>query len=265
MISDTPQNLYHYTSIEALACILKYRSFRFTRLDCLNDPLEGKSQDLEYSENLIFCSSWSAQKRDAIPLWRMYSGFNGVRIKMPCNMFAIRGNIEGGDWGNGKINHAELQTEIVVPAIGILNGKRMLNKVSTILGPDPVSYVSESEASLRKTISQADSFNGTLEFINLSGIGLYKNDDWSYEKEWRFRLPYTVMFGPPQGISALNFCKAIQFEGTFLDVPLSQTAIDNIQVMLGPQCNNAHEIIVNSLLSQYSQNYTLTKSKIAIK
>lgn len=265
MIGGTPQYLHHYTSIESLACILKYQSFRFTRLDCLNDPLEGKSQDLEFSENLVFCSSWTAQARDTIPLWRMYSGFEGIRIKMPCNMFAIADGIEHGDWGSGIVNYSKLRSEIIANATGALNFKRILNKVSTILGPDSISYVPEKEASVSKTISNAISVNGTCEFVNLSAIGLYKNDDWAYEKEWRYRLPYDVMFGLPTGLSALNFCKAVQFEKAFLDVPLNNEAVNNIEVMLGPLCTDAHEIIVSSLLNEYASNPTLTKSKIAIK
>jgi len=42
-----PKYLYHYSSIEKLGNIIEHGTIRFTRLDVLNDPLEGLLDDME--------------------------------------------------------------------------------------------------------------------------------------------------------------------------------------------------------------------------
>lgn len=259
---NLPEYLYHYTSIHSLACIIQSKTIRFTKLSNLNDPQEGKTEDLKGSENLVFCSSWTAHKQDVIPLWKMYTDLEGVRIKMPSNMFNISGDI--GAWGEKKVNYAKLKNQINATAIGRINGQRFPNKVEHIFGPDEVVYDNNSSLKIVSTVFKAGE---NAELIDLTEVGIYKNEDWSYEKEWRFRIPYKIGFSPRFNppISASDFCRLVEFEDNHLDVPLRQDSINSIDVMLGPCCQNSHEIIVRSLLEKYSSNYSLEKSKILIK
>ena len=82
-----PAFLYHYTSVETLKLILQNEKIRFKRIDLLNDPLEGNLQNFKNFRKFVFSSSWTAEKRDAIPMWKMYSDLKGVRIRMPIDLF----------------------------------------------------------------------------------------------------------------------------------------------------------------------------------
>lgn len=263
--ADQPKYLYHYTSIYSLACILESAKIRFTKLSNLNDPLEGKSADLKGSEHLVFCSSWTAHKRDTIPLWKMYTDLEGVRIKAPINMFNTNAEVERGKWGKAEVNFSTLKNKIETVTIRGIDGRRFLKKQDKILGPDSVKYFDEKDKVSTNALSTYDSARGPGETINLAEVGIYKNDDWEYEKEWRFRLPFEVMFSPPEGIKASEFCKLIEFEDNYVDIPLKNNVIDGFEVMLGPLCQKSHEIIVRSLLEKYATNYRLYKSEIQIK
>lgn len=65
--------IHHYTSIENLALILKYKTLRFKRLDLLDDKLEGGDFSVYNPLKYIFSSCWSKSIKENIPLWNMYS------------------------------------------------------------------------------------------------------------------------------------------------------------------------------------------------
>lgn len=264
----TPKYLYHYTSIHSLAYILQTQKIRFTRLSDLNDPLEGGAHDLDGSEYLMFCSSWTAHDKDVIPLWKMYTDLQGVRIKLPSNMFDISSDIKRGSWGKSEINYADLTTDITATSVGRLGEHRIVNKIRQILGPDPIQYVKSNEDVFVEVTSKAVSpieLTGTTNLVNLSDVGLYKCSDWEYEKEWRFRLPFAIHFGAPQGMSAEDFCNVVRFENSYVDVPLNLDVLNGMEVMLGPLSQHSHEIIVQSLLDKYTTSSTLVRSKIMMR
>lgn len=79
------KQIYHYTTIETLALILKNHTIRFSRLD--------KVDDIEESElmsgptrvrlgNYIFASCWTRCEEESIAQWKIYAGYDGVRITM---------------------------------------------------------------------------------------------------------------------------------------------------------------------------------------
>ena len=267
---DIPEYLYHYTSLEALACILEYKTFRFTKLNNLNDPLEGKTRDLNASENLVYCTSWTAHKRDTIPLWKMYSGLDGVRLKMPNDMFT-NSKLESANYYNPpnhinkEVNKSDLMTTIQTSSTS-----KIIIKIDTVFGPDEVEYVdidNPIEIDVVTKTTRLES-QGVVEgcMINLSRVGLYKNDDWAYEKEWRYRLLWNPLFGPGYPIMTANqFCENFKFSEEYIDVQVKQSAIDNIEVILGPKHNASQKILLNALLEKYSANFKIQESSILIK
>lgn len=82
--------LYHYTSIESLALILKNHTIRFTSLDQMDDKQEKMSYDLKNGGQFCYISSWTSDSNESIPMWNMYSSIcAGARIKLPKNPFHI--------------------------------------------------------------------------------------------------------------------------------------------------------------------------------
>ncbi len=90
-ITEPPEALYHYTSIETLALIFEHKTLRFSRLDGVNDPEEASTVDLPLASTLVFASCWTARDRETLAMWKMYTpNMQGVRIKLPNNPFAGR-------------------------------------------------------------------------------------------------------------------------------------------------------------------------------
>ena len=82
--------LYHYTSIETLALILKNRTIRFNSLDKMDDLQEQKTADLQNIGQFCYISSWTDDDTESIPMWNMYASLNlGVRIKILLRCMTI--------------------------------------------------------------------------------------------------------------------------------------------------------------------------------
>ena len=83
-------NLFHYTSIEALALILKNKTIRFNRLDCVDDLEESMygsgPNDIKLGQ-YQFVSCWTKDCEENIALWKMYTSNKGVRICLDSDMF----------------------------------------------------------------------------------------------------------------------------------------------------------------------------------
>lgn len=85
--------LYHYTSIETLALILKNRTIRFNSLDKMDDLQEQKTADLQNIGQFCYISSWTDDDTESMPMWNMYASLNlGVRIKLRKNPFKVYDN-----------------------------------------------------------------------------------------------------------------------------------------------------------------------------
>ena len=52
---DKIEYLYHYTSLESLALILKNRTIRLNPLDKMDDIQEQKTADIENIRKICFC------------------------------------------------------------------------------------------------------------------------------------------------------------------------------------------------------------------
>lgn len=268
-MTKTQGRIFHYTTLSSLAMILHNQTLRFTKLSNLNDPLEGKTADIQGAEKLIYCSSWTKNEEDTIPMWKMYTNLNGVRISVNASsLFKTTGPIQRGDFGTGEINFSKLSESIIVPAVGFVDRKRIINKIDEILGPDPVEYKSSNSEAQPKIISNVVSSRGSEynhEVIRLAKVGLYKHEHWMYESEVRFRLAYAACFSPPVGNSAQHFCQCVGFEKDYIDVPLSSHFVDDLHITMGPLSDPAQEILLRALLEKYAPKATIDKSKIQMR
>ena len=82
--------IYHYTSIETLALILKNRTIRFSKLTKVDDPEEYSFFDTVNPAHYVFVSCWTRNEAESIPQWVMYGNKkHGVRIALDEDIFEI--------------------------------------------------------------------------------------------------------------------------------------------------------------------------------
>ena len=96
-------SIYHYTSIESLALILKTRKLRFTRLDGVDDVREAQAHAGIDFGKFFFVSCWTQEIKESIPQWSMYSReMQGVRLELPEFPFSSEPLRPKPGWGGVK-------------------------------------------------------------------------------------------------------------------------------------------------------------------
>ncbi len=270
-LENTPETLNHYTTLENLELILANKTFAFTKLSCLNDPLEGKNPNFEKAEELIFSSSWTGSTRDTLPMWRMYSGFDGIRMSLPSDLFQRKDQCSHGKWPPTarNINYANLQSPIHISMIDQCRNTRTVAEYSQLSGPDEVFYVE------RHTVAGVDDVlisrprteeNGapTNSGLHLAVVGLTKSDDWAFEQEWRFRLPFTLSMVLLED-SPDKLLKMPTPEDDRVFLAFREEVLEDLKILTGPKFSAGQMVLLNSLLERYAPNAIVTNSEIKIR
>lgn len=275
--------LYHYTSVELLALILKNKSICFNNLLYVDDIEEAQSQDMDNFGRFVYVSCWTDDDNESIPLWNLYTpNMHGVRIKLPEFPF------KKYRYKKGELFFAE-DTETYIDCKRIFDE----NKISVAASSPSlikVEYTNEYEKLFPKV--KKESFPGALqkfldakemsEFeagnvkVNYSfeEIGKYKRENWRFQSEWRYKITIA-----PMGMGELNpltfekqqeYMRRIEdrnivppYQRIFLNV--SDNAFEDMEILLGPKMSEAEKIIVVALLNQYAPKCTYRDSSLKIK
>lgn len=189
MPADT---IYHYTSIESLALVLKTRKLRFTRLDGVDDVREAQAHaGVNFGKFFFFfVSCWTQQSEESIPRWSMYSrDMQGVRLQLPAFPFTNDPLRPKPGWGG-----IEWQGDLLSPLpFEVLWGPSyfiapMFLKREHFAGP--VEYVPSVSEVYAHSIHREVHPDGRVN-IKIDGLPLLprrKSVEWSFQKEYRFSL-----------------------------------------------------------------------------
>jgi len=249
-----PEFLFHYTTIETLALILKSKKIRFSSLRKVDDKLEGLTGDLKDISSSFLISCWTASEREIIPFWKLYAkSSTACRIKMQTDMFKNKYNM--GVFSVDDPNYQEKEI--------MLDEKNNSKIIVPFRNLFKIKYFEEDkyDKHCRKNF-----INITKKgyFLNLLNIGTVKIDHWSFQKEYRYMLYiYPKVLKDDNNSNKIeNLCNFLktQDEYDFFDLELNDEAFKNMEIMLGPECKEEHKIIVESLI-EYSK---LRSKKVSI-
>lgn len=254
--------IYHYTSIKNLALILHYQTIRFNRLDRFDDLEETMygSKGLIY-ELYTFASCWTKDSSENLALWKMYAGYEGVRICLDEDMFA--------SYDEPLKRHKTYFDRTIFGKgyciLQITNSTKLLD----------VEYVDNPKKEKSDYFKEKD---GEY-IIEISRTGIIKRKEWQMQKESRFKIQIlplnpkyldglsndklntmnkeelkkadsTIM---PAMIKSLN--ERYKIETPFIDIKLKTTALDNIEILMGPQTTMADRIIIDALLKSCKNSH----------
>lgn len=242
--------VYHYTSIDTLARILKSKKMRFKRLDTVNDMYDGKMQDFKDAQKLMFVSCFTKSNQENIPLWEIYAGPKGVRIGLndlifgpPCHKFF-----------NNEIGREQDQN-----LFGTISDEN-----SVIFGPTEVDYSNEHVEDVIE-----DRFGGGLKVFYPLKIGNKKSTHWSFEDEVRFKLlSFNAMVGEESIEKLLEKMKRVMpaiDDSIYIDAPVDEKHLLNMEILLGPKTDDADRIIVEALVEKFKINGSVSKSELQIR
>jgi len=260
------KRLYHYTSIETLALILKNKSIRFNRLDRVNDPREALSLEYTAAQSLVFASCWTDNETETIPLWKLYAGYVGIRLGLPTLMFNGRHN-------NHKVTTDdrlyELRVESVITGPLLFQIERRGKHIqglagNGVYGPTRIRYIEDEALLPTKNVN----FGNTTAKYDLRILGTQKLMHWKFEQEVRFRI--LAMSGYYAEDKSFDWMSPDSFSDTpviteFVDIPLDASAIEEMEVLLGPKITVAERVIVECLCKQYAPSAKIHSSAIQIR
>lgn len=269
--------LYHYTSIETLACILESKQIRFNRLDRVDDLREAQVVDGIHFGKYLFASCWTHGSGESIPLWHMYTDdMRGVRIAAPEYPFQSRllespenhpFNLKSSGSIYGPIPPESMWTDKYCLLPAFLDRDKFGNNVDYV--PD-VGLLYRQAA---ENVSNSGGEAGGLSLAEPFDLARYKHAEWTFEQEYRF-----VLFILPSLPLPTTPEDAGQFRGKFTEhlvncllsgvgpdleefyVGLDESVLEGLDVTLGPKCTRGDRLIVEALLEKYAPEARLEES-----
>lgn len=265
--------LYHYTSLEKLALILKNRTIRLNPLDKMDDLQEQKAADIENAGKFIFVSSWTDDSSESIPMWKMYTNpTSGVRIKLRKNPFLWHDTyakdltqktgipLSPDSDPNGKIHTFLDLSEL------IKNGCISVQAIGgNIL--DQVIY-SDDLSLLEPSILSQDEKGTTL---SIGSLGIHKSSYWAFQKEWRYRMLFiNIDFNAPleqmEQLSVLRMMRMIQGVEKppfrYFDLDIAPDAFADMEIMCSPQMSVGNRVLLDTLVEKFNSSAKVIQSEL---
>lgn len=267
-MQNTPQKLYHYTNVEALALILKNRNIKFNPLNRMDDTQEQKTSDRQNLGKICYVSSWSDSSKESIPMWRMYcSKESGVRISLPLDPFQRYCDYKYAQ--THGIPNLKFKNPDSPHKTTIISFKEMLDKgflLADIHGDNLIKQITYDNNKLYPNLvtKKEDST-----FINTSDLGAYKSEYWSFQDEWRYRLfplPISPKFLGTKTFFSLLMQKfetdnlALHFDSLFLKI--RDECFEQMEVLMSPNISDGNKIILDALIKQYNPKVKLQPSEL---
>lgn len=265
--------LFHYTSIDKLALILKNRTIRLNPLDKMDDLQEQKTADVENIGKFVFISSWTDDMTESIPMWKMYTDpMAGVRIKLRKNPFVRHGTLArdiasktGMTLSNDTAPDARLPTFL---DLATLMGEGVMS-VQAYSG-DILSKVHYTDdlTKLEPTVSHIA--DGKVR-LSLDYLGRYKNTHWAFQKEWRYIMTFMSMnFKVGVEFMQLLFSQSVtkMAQGKepppfrFFDLDIDPQYFEEMEITCSPQMSIGNRIVLEALVEKYNPKAKIVDSEL---
>ena len=271
--------LYHYTTIDSLAQILKHRTLRFNRLDRVDDIEEGAiSPAGVHIGQYVFVSCWTKEDEESIPLWKMYTANGrGVRISLDSHMFHCFENSDFVDCGGIRFSlKGSAYERTYTPFKDFINDDYLVfpvgeHELDFIL--KDIQYVDNVTEAVASSVffQQLTADYRTVTF-STKDLGLFKHKRWVFEKESRFvllilpgkRFNNIHTFGKELSQWVLDvMSNNIPNSISHYDMQLDPTALNSSEILLSPNCNESDRIIVESLCAKYAPKAIISNSNLS--
>ena len=270
------ERIFHYTSIESLALILKAKRLRFTRLDGVDDLRETQEHVGINFGKYFFVSCWTKQQEESIPQWNMYSkDMQGVRIELPEFPFH-RHKLKS----NPKMTGVNWMGELDSP----LTFDEMFGDsyfIPPILKEDffcgEVDYVKSVEDYYKQTVKRTVNKQGgqSVSINGLPTLPRKKSTAWSFQSEYRFHLfalpipegySSSSEFPPGIGLGEMMgdaFINNIDPGINFIDVQINPEILSQMVIRTGPLCTDGGKATVDAIVSKWAPKAKVETSGLA--
>jgi hypothetical protein len=270
--------LYHYTSIETLALILKNRTIRFNNLCAVDDLQEQRTKDTQNFGKFIFVSCWTDYETESIPMWSMYANKNnlsgGVRIK--SHKFPFRRNVmtkelENKYYGNDVfINNRPIATSLP---------ENLFFKYFYFPGSQDVTlnkmlYTDEQEKLYPEVFSFTPETTMDDFQIDLGKMGKTKRTVWNFQYERRYILyasPFPMLIKNKTADNVIKEHNEIlenikigiaSLPLLYIDLSLDDYFFSQLEITLSPTRKESERLIAEALTEKYAPNAVIKESSL---
>ncbi len=269
MIDNKPKILFHYTSFQSLALIFKSKKIRFNRLDHVDDLTEAETFEGRQLGQHYFISCWTDSRLENIPLWQIYTGFTGVRIGLPSDMFKTY-KLDGKKGEQFKLEKNGMYYNLRLPYAGPIKVDDLFTADYAIMpafyGSDflqKMEYTEDKNLLIPKVLSKgADTTT-----ISLDVFCKYKAIEWTFQNEWRFILHITPIdkYARLSGSNRIgDILPTITKDFDFLlqdyYLELKEDIFNNLEILTGPKCSKGDIEIVETLADKYAPKAVISSS-----
>lgn len=250
--------IHHYTSIAALAAILRNGTIRFARLDTLDDTQEAQSIGGVNFGEMLFASCWVDRSEEEIAQWAMYGdAMKGVRISLPRQPFAQVPRI------------SDLASMLSIRGQGYMVAPDLIDNELDFLSR--VNYVDDIAAEYAARFERIESGGFRIKG-RPTVLATFKGRHWSFQEEVRFILQ--AMPGPTSWTSDSEWAEKFQNMAAagewgafgpklrFIDRDLSADSLTQGEVVLGPLADESSRVIVEALIASFAPGMRLRKSDL---
>ncbi len=280
-----PKYLYHYTSLETLALILNHRTLAFNSLLNVDDVEEAEAEDIANFGKYVYVSCWTDVEAESIAMWNLYTpNMQGVRIKLPSYPFK-KYHYEAGQHHSKEafdtyINYDRLYQE---NKCMVTSDMPKLFSVAytwdTRLLKPKVREGTKEDVQRFLSLESLDDLEGNIKVnYSFSMLGKFKNEDWSFQREWRYWFFVTPMgMQDVEVFSANEELKKQQeiirhLEDTERKAPyqrffmaLDEDCIRQMEIVLGPRTTEAGRILAHALLKEHGLEQNCRDSSLRIR
>ena len=265
--------LYHYTSVDSLALILKNKTIRLNPLDKMDDLQEQKTADVENLGKFVFVSSWTDDPTESIPMWKLYTNSTaGVRIKLRENPFVWHGTLAkdvAAKTGmqltpdsdpEGKLPTFLDLSEMMAKgymSVQAYNG-RILEKVQ----------YTDDLSKLEPTVVKID--DGKVH-LNIGSLGRYKNKHWEFQNEWRYIMTFMSMnfkVGVEMMSQMFSMSVTKMTQGKepppfrYYDLDIDPKCFEEMEITCSPQMTYGNRVILETLVEKYNPSAKIIESEL---
>lgn len=264
---NSAEHIFHYTSLESLALILKSGKIRFTRLDRLDDVTEAQRiAGIDFGK-YVLVSCWTQEAEDNLPQWHMYgAGMGGVRLQLPKQVFLQVPYVVPKGLSGIEVN------DLYLSPISFEQGMADQCLVTPLLFEHelagPVEYVDDvRQAVERHLLAGVDAQGSPTTTISKAGrVVRYKAKTWSFQSEYRFVLAALPTLGHPSlgvGNVVTALRTGVDHGLHYFDVPFAPNALENLVVRTGPLCTPGAVACIEALLSKWAPKATIEETPLA--
>lgn len=272
--------IYHYTTVSTLEKIISNKTIRLNRLDHVDDKTEEEAFKGINFAKYIFVSSWTEKTEEDLYQWKEYaSDYSGIRIGLPENMFKLK-LVSEKMYPNAKYNGIRIfgKAELILKPEEVFTDSYeilpLFTKNSSFkLKVNYVDDIYDIKQKIEEIQRNKDSINITLYGDWLQRAAATKNIIWKNQQEIRFVL---FIFPAIKKVSDgyddplfsennINYKSNCLLNGippaiSFIDLELSEDALDEIEIMIGPHTSEEDQLIVKKLIETNCKNGTIVKS-----